>query len=62
MTARVTRIRPAAAGANGDVDAEDAGEERSSTAAEKGQHRGAEQLQQGGDGGELELAARDEEG
>ncbi len=52
---------PAAAGADGDVDAEDAGEERHPGHARRGSIAELS-VQQGGDGGELELAARDEEG
>ena len=52
---------PAAAGADGDVDAEDAGEERHPRQARRGSIAELS-VQQGGDGGELELAARDEEG
>ena len=52
---------PAAAGANGDVDAEDAGEELHPRQA-RGGSVAELSVQQGGDGGELELAARDEEG
>ena len=52
---------PAAAGANGDVDAEDAGEELHPRQA-RGGSVAELSVQQGGDGGELDLAARDEEG
>ncbi len=52
---------PAAAGADGDVDAEDAGQERHPGQA--GRSSVAElSVEQGGDGGKLQLAARDEEG
>ena len=52
---------PAAAGAHGDVHAEDAGEERHPGHARRGSIAELS-VQQGDDGGEFELAARDEEG
>ncbi len=51
---------PAAAGANGDVDAEDAGDELHPRQPRRGSIAELS-VEQGGDGGQLELAARDEE-